>query len=300
MKEGMNMDRVVEKEVLFGEEDLIVSMTDAKGKITYVNDIFCKIAGYTREELLGQPHNLVRHSSMPRVVFKLLWESVLSGKSITAFVKNKTKGGDYYWVKAYIAPIVEKGEIVSITSYRRPIGNFTKTEISKVYKVLLEYERTHTLEESMAFFLAFLKERHLSYAQFIDRLALERSISSPEALDIDVDGYFIDHVIFKTAITRSIALGKKEVEVTDPCCCNFGKKLKTLEGMAFTSHPSWSRVHQYHNHVHGLMRDYVSRAGSNASANELESILKNVETDTHKLFDTLNEVIDTYVDEKGM
>lgn len=294
------MDTVVEKEVLFSEQDLIVSMTDAKGKLTYVNDIFCKVAGYSRDELLGQPHNMVRHSSMPRVVFKLLWETVLCGKSITAFVKNKTKDGNYYWVKAYVAPIVEKGEIVTITSYRRPISSFVKREISKVYSVLLEYERTHTLSESMEFFLAFLNERGLSYAQFIDRLALEHSISSPEALGIDVDGYYIDHVIFKTAITRSIDLGKKDVDVTDPCCCNFGKKLKTLEGMAFTSHPSWSKVHHYHNHAHGLMRDYVSRAKSDASKNELDSILTNVETDTHKLFDTLHEVIDGYVEEKGL
>jgi PAS domain S-box-containing protein len=294
------MNTSVEKEIFFQEKDLIVSMTDAKGTIIYANDVFCKIAGYSREELLGQPHNIVRHSSMPRVVFKLLWETVLSGKSITAFVKNKTKDGDYYWVRAYVAPIVEDGKIVSITSYRRPISEFIKKEISKVYGVLLEHERTHTLGETMEFFLTFLKERALSYEQFIDRLALEHSISSPEALSIDVDSYFIDHVIFKTALTRSLALGKKDVEVTESCCCNFGKKLKTLEGMAFTQHPSWLKVHHYHNHVHELMKNYVSRAEKEASTDELNAILAKVETDTHKLFETLNEVIDTYVEERGM
>jgi PAS domain S-box-containing protein len=294
------MNTTVEKEIFFKEEDLIVSMTDAKGTIVYANDVFCKIAGYSREELLGQPHSIVRHPSMPRVVFKLLWDTVLSGKSITAFVKNKTKDGDYYWVKAYVAPIVEDGKIVSITSYRRRISDFMKQEISKVYGVLLEYERTHTLSESMEFFTAFLKERHLSYAQFVDRLALGHSVGSAEALSIDVDNYYIDHVIFKTAITRSVALGKKDVSVTEPCCCNFGKKLKTLEGMAFTQHPSWTKVHHYHNHVHELMKSYVSRADKEASTDELNAILAKVETDTRKLFETLNEVIDTYVEERGM
>lgn len=294
------MNTSVEKEIFFQEEDLIVSMTDAKGTIVYANDIFCKIAGYSRAELLGEAHNIVRHPSMPRVVFKLLWETVLGGKSITAFVKNKTKDGNYYWVKAYVAPIVEDAKIVSITSYRRPISEFIKKEISKVYGVLLEHERTHTLNETMEFFLAFLKERNLSYEQFIDRLALGHSISSPEALSIDVDNYYIDHVIFKTALTRSLALGKKDVEVTESCCCNFGKKLKTLEGMAFTQHPSWLKVHHYHNHVHELMKNYVSRAQKEASTDELHAILAKVETDTFKLFETLNEVIDTYVEEKGM
>ncbi len=289
-----------EKEVVFEEHELIVSMTDVKGNILYANDIFCKIAGYSRDELLGQPHNMVRHPDMPRVVFKLLWETVLSGKFLSAFVKNKTKDGNYYWVKAYVAPIIENGKIVSITSYRRPVNDFVKREVSKTYKVLLDYERTHSMSETVDFFSSFLKERNLTYPQFIDRLAQDRSISSPAALNIDVDGYYIDHIIFKTAITRGISLGKKDIKVTEPCCCNLGKKLKTLEGMSFTTHLSWSKVHHYHNHVHGLMKEYVNRAHGGALKDELDGLLSNVQTDTIKLFDMLNDVIDNYVEEKGL
>ena len=289
------------KEVEFKEHELIVSMTDAKGKIVYANDIFCAIAGYTQEEVMGAPHNIVRHPDMPRVIFKILWDTVLSGKPVTAFVKNKTKDGDYYWVKAYVAPILSKGEVVRITSYRRPISPFAKEEITKLYKMLLAYEEKHSVEESLKFVNQFLEERGLSYVQFIDRLSQNFSISSAEALKKDVDSYYIDHVIFKTNITRSIALGKKDIVVTQPCCCAFGKKLQTLEDMPFTIHASWRKVHHFHNHVHALMSEYVQRAQSDSlSQAEGQRILHDVEKDTERLFASLRDVIDTYVEEKEL
>lgn len=294
------MDTINEQEILFDEHDLIVSMTDTKGNITYANNIFCCIAGYSRDEVMGKPHNIVRHPDMPRVVFKLLWDTVLSGKPITAFVKNRTKDGNYYWVKAYVAPIIMNGEITRITSYRRAVSSFVKQEITKLYKVLLEYEKSHSLNETFEFFLSYLKDRNLTYEQFIDRLSMDRSISSPDALNIDIDSYYIDHMIFKTNISRSIALGKKDVIVTESCCCNFGKKLKSLEGMSFTAHSSWNKVHFHHNYVHSLMQKYVDKAYKNSSKEELDGILIEVEKDTLKLFSALRDVIDNYVEEKGL
>lgn len=294
------MDTINGQEVLFDEHNLIVSMTDAKGKITYVNNIFCQIAGYSRNELIGAPHNIVRHPDMPRVIFKLLWDTVLSGKPVRVFVKNRTKDGNYYWVKAYVAPIIEKGEIVRITSYKKQISSFVKQEITKLYKVLQEHEKSHSLNETFEFMLRYLKDRNLTYEQFIDRLTLNRSISSSDALSIDIDSYYIDHMIFKTNISRSISLGKKDVVVAESCCCNFGKKLKSLEGMSFTAHPSWSNVHHHHNYVHSLMQKYVDRAYKNSSKEELDGILVEVEKDTLKLFSALRDVIDNYVEEKGL
>ena len=289
------MSTINEKEILFNEHDLIVSMTDLKGVINYVNDVFCKIAGYSRDELIGQPHNIVRHKDMPKVVFKLLWETIASGKPIAAFVKNRTKAGDYYWVKAYVAPVVSDGVATHYTSYRRPVNEFAKQEISKIYKILLEYEKTHSLNESFEFFLEYLKERGLSYEQFMDRLSMERSVGDAEALKIDIDGYYIDHVIFKTNIVRGISLGKKDIKVVEPCCCNFGKKLKSLESMEFANHPSWARMHQHHNHVHLLMKEYVERAYDGASKDELDRVLHDVDRDTGRLIGMLQNVVDTYV-----
>lgn len=79
---------------------MIVSETDAKGIIVYANSDFCTIAGYAKEELIGQPHNMVRHEDMPKAAFKDLWDTVSSGKIWNGIVKNKTKDGGYYWVNA--------------------------------------------------------------------------------------------------------------------------------------------------------------------------------------------------------
>jgi PAS domain S-box-containing protein len=82
----------------FREDEIIVSKTDLKGLITYANKTFLDISGFTEEELLGQPHNIIRHPDMPQCVFKLLWKTVAKGDEIFAYVKNMCKNGDHYWV----------------------------------------------------------------------------------------------------------------------------------------------------------------------------------------------------------
>ncbi len=288
-----------EKEIHFSEHELIVSMTDLEGVIVYVNDVFCDVAEFSREELIGQPHNIVRHRDMPRVIYRLMWERLLSGNSITAFVKNRTKLGNYYWVKAYVAPVFEDGVIKNFTSYRRVLNDFAKSEVSKLYKELREYEEKHSVDECYDYLLSYLEERGVTYDQLADRLSMQKAIGNADALKIDIDGYYIDHMIFKTNIVRSVALGKKDVKVVDSCCCNFGKKLKMLENMEFSEHPEWSRVHQHHNHVHSLMKEYVQRAAEGASEGELDGILKSVDKDTSRLIGALKNVVNTYVESRG-
>jgi aerotaxis receptor len=90
----------VSSEVLLEKDVMIVSETDTKGTILYANDDFCKIAGYSKDELVGQPHNIVRHHDMPKAAFKGLWDTLGSGKVWKGIVKNRTKSGGYYWVSA--------------------------------------------------------------------------------------------------------------------------------------------------------------------------------------------------------
>lgn len=92
------------------DTDFLVSQTDAKGKITFANDDFCKIAGYTLEELIGQPHNIVRHRDMPRAAFKDLWDTVKRGQVWKGYVKNATKNGGFYWVFATVYPNIACGD----------------------------------------------------------------------------------------------------------------------------------------------------------------------------------------------
>jgi len=96
------------KEIKLNKDTMIVSETDEKGIIIYANDDFCKMAGYTKEELIGQPHNLVRHSDMPKVAFEDLWKTIKSGKIWNGIVKNKSKTNDYYWVNATAYPSTNK------------------------------------------------------------------------------------------------------------------------------------------------------------------------------------------------
>ena len=123
-------------EVELEKDILIVSETDAKGIIKYANDDFCKIAGYTREELIGQPHNLVRHQDMPKAAFKDLWDTVQKGSVWKGIVKNKTKNGGYYWVNATAYPSkTASGELRYISVRVKP----TKEEVQnaiELYKTL--------------------------------------------------------------------------------------------------------------------------------------------------------------------
>lgn len=92
------------KEVILEKNTMIVSETDEKGIIIYANDDFCKIAGYSKEELIGKPHNIVRHKDMPKAAFKDLWDTVQAGNIWHGIVKNKTKDGNFYWVNATAYP----------------------------------------------------------------------------------------------------------------------------------------------------------------------------------------------------
>ena len=96
-------------EVMLKDDDFLVSETDKRGVIRFANDDFCRIAGYTNEELIGKPHNIVRHPDMPKAAFKDLWDTIKQGKIWTGFVKNRTKNGDYYLVFATVYPIMGCG-----------------------------------------------------------------------------------------------------------------------------------------------------------------------------------------------
>jgi methyl-accepting chemotaxis protein len=96
----------------------IVSKTDAKGVMTYVNRQFIEVSGFTGRELIGQAHNLVRHPDMPAAAFKDLWDTVKAGKPWNGIVKNRCKNGDYYWVEANVTPICEGGQVTGYLSVR--------------------------------------------------------------------------------------------------------------------------------------------------------------------------------------
>ena len=88
----------------FRPDEIIVTKTDLKGRITYANELFCRIAGYTHDEVMGAPHCIIRHPEMPHGVFKLLWDTIEAGQEIFAYVINRAANGDHYWVLAHVTP----------------------------------------------------------------------------------------------------------------------------------------------------------------------------------------------------
>ncbi len=115
------------------ENELIISRTDLKGVITYVNDTFAEISGYEAEELIGQAHNIVRHPDMPKSAFDDVWQKLKEGNSWQGYIKNMRKDGGYYWVEADISGVYKDGELVEYKSVRSPMTDEKKLQMQDLY-----------------------------------------------------------------------------------------------------------------------------------------------------------------------
>ncbi|UTV98679.1 methyl-accepting chemotaxis protein [Marinomonas rhizomae] len=123
---------VTNKENDFPENYVLVSSTDVKGRITFVNDVFCEVAGYQREALIGAPHNLIRHPDVPSAVFADMWANLKQGKSWMGLVKNRCENGDHYWVSAHVSPLLDGSKVIGYESVRRKA---TKDEIQHAQSI---------------------------------------------------------------------------------------------------------------------------------------------------------------------
>ncbi|MDP1733932.1 MAG: methyl-accepting chemotaxis protein [Sulfuritalea sp.] len=110
---------VTQNEIVLRDDQMIVSKTDLKGQITYINRDFLDISGFTESELIGQPHNIVRHPDMPEAAFADLWRTLKAERPWIGMVKNRCKNGDYYWVEAHATPLRENGQLVGYMSVRK-------------------------------------------------------------------------------------------------------------------------------------------------------------------------------------
>jgi len=128
-----NNQPVTQREVPFPPNVYLVSRTDLKGIITYVNDAFVAISGFSRDELIGKSHNMVRHPDMPMAAFKDLWSTVQSGLPWRGLVKNRCKNGDFYWVEALVVPIKKSGQTVGYMSVRTPAAREKRAAAEALY-----------------------------------------------------------------------------------------------------------------------------------------------------------------------
>ena len=161
------------REKLWNEADIIVSKTDLKGVITYANDVFVNVCGYSEAELLGAPHSIIRHPSMPRCVFQYLWDTIEARHEVFAYVKNMAKSGDHYWVFAHVTPTFgPRGDIVGYHSSRRVPDRKAVETLEGIYQVLLAEEQKYPrgpeqVRAGLALLVKTLQGAGVTYDEFI-------------------------------------------------------------------------------------------------------------------------------------
>ncbi|WP_417465439.1 PAS domain-containing protein [Kordiimonas sp.] len=163
----------VDQELKFSSDEIIVTKTDLTGKLLYANDVFCRLAEMSTEEVIGQPHSVIRHPDMPRAVFQLLWDTISKGKEIFAYVKNMSATGKYYWVVAHVTPTRDRaGNIIGYHSNRRAPSRAGIADIMPLYRELLAEEakggdRKAALAASTGLLKAKLDAIGKTYDEFI-------------------------------------------------------------------------------------------------------------------------------------
>jgi PAS domain S-box-containing protein len=161
------------EERLLPAGQVIVTKTDPRGLITYANEVFLRISSYTEDEVLGEPHNLVRHPDMPRCVFKLLWDTLKAGDEIFAYVVNLASDGAHYWVFAHVTPSYDaQGRLVGYHSNRRPPARSAIAAASELYTRMRAAENAagstpEALAAGERALHAALAEHDVSYDQFV-------------------------------------------------------------------------------------------------------------------------------------
>lgn len=160
------------KEIILDPEKTIMSKTDKRGVILYASDYFVKISGYSVTELMGKPHNIIRHPDMPKVIFELLWQSINAQQNMHAVIKNLSKDGSFYWVvtdfKIDVNP--ETNNIMSIIARRKAVPKHILKEIEALYANLLAIEKEVGLVASVKYLSGFLDEKGMTYNDWVNNL----------------------------------------------------------------------------------------------------------------------------------
>lgn len=178
-KEMIKRPIPIDKEVSWDKTKTIMSKTDLYGTIEYANEVFVDVCGYEDYELMAQPHNIVRHPDMPKVVFKVLWENIQKGNQFHGIVKNLAKSGRYYWVITnFEYSRDENGNIINYIARRKAVPQDVITKhIEPLYKKLLQIEQVSGLDASEKYLIGFLEEEGLSYVELITKLMVEDQIN---------------------------------------------------------------------------------------------------------------------------
>lgn len=185
--QNINKPTPINQEVVWDKTKTIISTTDKFGNITDVNQTFVDVCGYTANELIGKPHNIIRHPDMPKIIFKITWDNILAGRNFHAIIKNLSKSGKYYWVITdFEVGRNIMNEVVSITARRRAIPDYVVTDhIEPLYQTLLKLEKIGDMPLSNRYFKGFLEKQGKSYIEYV--MSILEGTSAANSSDMQFD-----------------------------------------------------------------------------------------------------------------
>ncbi|NLK67067.1 MAG: PAS domain-containing protein [Campylobacteraceae bacterium] len=160
----------IDEEIELDPKRYFISSTDLKGIITGANIYFINISGYSESELVGSPHNIVRHPDMPRTIFKIMWDQIQNGQNMCAVVKNMAKSGRYYWVVTDFEILKNEitGEPIGYRAFRKAAARDTIKKVEPLYRRIVEAEQEGGLFAGEAELKKILKEQRMTYNEFIN------------------------------------------------------------------------------------------------------------------------------------
>ena len=196
----------INNEIILDPSKVIMSKTDYKGVIQYANEYFMNICGYEEYELMGKPHNVIRHPDMPKVIFKFMWERLRKGENIYAVVKNLAKDGSYYWVMTtFETTYDEDGDILAHYARRKAVPIKARKTFEDLYKRIIKIENQNE-EVAEKFFYGFIEDsgktyddlflsvlgmQENEYLDYFQNNSLNTNLPTDEAVNIDIDSNHI-------------------------------------------------------------------------------------------------------------
>ncbi|WP_397602263.1 PAS domain-containing protein [Silvanigrella sp.] len=201
----------INQEVEFGFEEILFSLTDKKGVIVDSNNVFIKVSGYQKEELISKPHNIVRHPDMPKCIFELFWKKIQADQPIVAYVKNMNKEGKFYWILSTVIPI--KDGYLSIRI--KPQSSFLNM-IKEFYPILLEKEKKDGIKAASVLLMEKLLQHNFeTYESFMVRALSNEILANKKLIQLsplNTEGLGIKNPVYKE-ISRSFGKNSKQFNV---------------------------------------------------------------------------------------
>jgi len=162
-------------EIKCAYQEVVISRTDKKGNIIYCNSTFRKVNGFKGASIINQPHNIIRHPDMPKVIFHIIWKTISRGLPIQAIIKNKTKDNRYYWTMIdFKAQKDMNNNIVSYVAHGKQAPQQIIDIIEPLYKMLKEIEEEHGVDSALKYLHAYLDEQGMTYSQYLKYLTKNR------------------------------------------------------------------------------------------------------------------------------